>query len=135
MAKNIELDTDLLHIGHVSLDLEYALVFKSDNNTWGYIYFTEVYDNYAEYTLRLFKKDASQKIRVIADRNGQASMRGDGSSINFNGFTIIWTSPIHLYLLDNIKYAAVVPLYNLHRINSGDFEQINWIMLEERPSL
>ena len=120
----IEFDSSLIDIGHVSLDLKSALLFKSNNDIIGYIYFTNVVNGTASYTIALFKKQNSGLIPLTTQK-GKINML-HSQNIRCGEFSFIWIYPTLLNIVDAVQYAAVIPIVDIPKLKNGNIGFIKW---------
>jgi hypothetical protein len=121
----IELYTDLITHGRVSLDLKSAFVFRSTGNNLGYIFFTDIYDDTASYTIELFEKKNSKLISVKT-KKGKVVMGQHTQNIRCEQYSFVWQFPIHLYVVDKLQDVAVIPIADISKIKSGNTDFIKW---------
>jgi hypothetical protein len=129
-----------LIVNQASLSFKDALVFKMEDGSFGYIYFTQVYinkdDEDAEYVMALFEKNESGVHRIETRRrtvsmyekrgkDPQQIMYGKGGK----GDRICsWMFPTGIYLnFDVVSYAAIIPISDIDLIVEGKIDQIEWL--------
>ncbi|MEI6971568.1 MAG: hypothetical protein WCL44_08625 [bacterium] len=114
------------------LDLNHALVFSLDTNCIGYIYFRTANKYQARFDGRLIEKTESG-IRELAEIvDGLVSVAaGSSRNVIFQAGTrgsvsISWLPPTSLFVLDDVRLAAIVSVADIRRIDNWELDFIKW---------
>jgi hypothetical protein len=114
------------------LNLNDAIVFKLENGSFGYLYFTSINKKReAYYRMAIFKKYDYRVNKIAEISNGRVATKEGQRWIKCDNVSIIWLWPTNIDMLAEwMQYAAIIPISDLHLISEGKLEQIKWHLVE-----